>query len=90
MQAPENIFTNGKMTNDGYVATGLYYASGSSRLTYEYRRVGECVWTYDEREDYWATSCGEAMCFPEGTPKENNFGYCSYCGNKIKIGTHHE
>ena len=43
-----------------------------------------CVWEYEENEDYYETSCGEAWCFTEGNCKENKCRYCPYCGKKIK------
>lgn len=46
----------------------------------------KCVWTYYENEFvyYWDASCGDSFTFETGTPQENNFTYCPFCGKKIK------
>jgi len=41
-----------------------------------------CTWT----EDYdgnWHTTCDERHIFIEGTPIENYYCFCPYCGKKI-------
>ena len=43
-----------------------------------------CTWTYDDLYDFWDTSCGECFTVTEGTPKDNNFVYCPFCGKPIK------
>ena len=45
-----------------------------------------CIWTCDEpwESDCWNSSCGESFVLIEGTPKENNFKYCVYCGKELK------
>jgi hypothetical protein len=40
-----------------------------------------CQWTISN--DYWETACGEAFEFTEGTPIENDFNYCPYCGKPL-------
>ena len=44
-----------------------------------------CIWT-DMDDDYggWETSCGEAFCLVDGTPRENKMHFCPYCGRKLK------
>lgn len=32
----------------------------------------------------YSTECRETHAFDEGTPKENSFKFCCYCGNMIK------
>jgi hypothetical protein len=48
----------------------------------------DCDWQTDVGyfgdDRYYATACDETFFFSEGTPKENNFVYCPYCGGKIK------
>lgn len=34
-------------------------------------------------EDTWECECGYLHTFLEGTPKQNEFSYCPYCGGKI-------
>lgn len=44
-----------------------------------------CEWK-EESNDYevvWITSCGEAFVVNEGTPEENGFKFCAYCGRKL-------
>lgn len=43
-----------------------------------------CDWKHDEHHDCWETSCGNASVFIEGTPKENECVFCTYCGKKIR------
>jgi hypothetical protein len=41
-----------------------------------------CEWTWNE--DFWECHCGQAFVCYEGTPTENKFIFCPYCGKKIK------
>jgi PHP family Zn ribbon phosphoesterase len=47
-----------------------------------------CEWYFsdEEEEDYYETECGRSFVMFEGTPKDANFIYCTYCGRKIKAG----
>jgi hypothetical protein len=44
----------------------------------------ECYWAYVPQEEYWQTSCEEAFALNEGSPEDNNFKHCCYCGGKLK------
>ena len=49
----------------------------------------ECTWTrckedYLVSRVYWETACGEIFEFNNGSPQENSFRFCSYCGKAIK------
>ena len=45
-----------------------------------------CEWRLcDEEANVYDTSCRNPHILIEGTPKENNYEYCPYCGKKIKI-----
>ena len=45
-----------------------------------------CEWMLcDEEANVYDTSCRNPHILIEGTPKENNYEYCPYCGKKIKI-----
>lgn len=49
----------------------------------------KCKWRYDSTHEKWDTQCEEAHCFFEGSPKDNNYKFCPYCGKEIwqlKIG----
>ena len=45
--------------------------------------VGECEWSEDENGIY-DTSCGGVFELMSGTPEENNFKCCCYCGGVLK------
>lgn len=45
-----------------------------------------CEWRLcDEDANVYDTSCRNPHILIEGTPKENNYEYCPYCGKKIKV-----
>ena len=45
---------------------------------------GECLWSRaDDDTDLWETSCDQAFCLTDGTPKANDFKFCCYCGKEI-------
>ena len=43
----------------------------------------QCAWAYDEYEDGWDTVCGNKFSFIDGTPTENKFTHCCYCGGEL-------
>ena len=43
----------------------------------------KCAWTCDEYEDAWDTGCGNLFSFIDGSPEENKFEYCCYCGGNL-------
>lgn len=51
--------------------------------------MAKCKWKYIpelyEYQEYWETECGQAHQFMDGTPRENGYIYCPYCGNKIEV-----
>ena len=45
-----------------------------------------CEWKLeDEEANLYLTGCQQRQLILEGTPKENGYRYCPYCGKKIKI-----
>ena len=49
------------------------------------RRDAElCGWDEEHDGDTWATGCGHVFQFIDGTPSDNSFVYCCYCGRKIE------
>ncbi len=46
----------------------------------------KCVWTpmVDDPRSY-ETGCEQAFQITEGTPEENYFAYCPYCGGELKV-----
>lgn len=53
---------------------------------------GECKWEVDrcDEDGDYTTECGEAFVFDSGTPKENNFNFCCFCGGKLVDTTKRE
>ena len=44
----------------------------------------ECHWYQeDEDSDVWQTQCGHYMTIIEGTPAENEFVHCCFCGKSL-------
>lgn len=44
-----------------------------------------CEWKlWDEESNVYETTCGNLTILSNGTPKENKYGFCPYCGRKIK------
>ena len=44
-----------------------------------------CEWRLcDEEANVYDTSCRNPHILIEGTPRENNYKFCPYCGKKIK------
>lgn len=55
-------------------------------VKYNKRKDDVCEWRLcDEEANVYDTSCRNPHILIEGTPKENNYEYCPYCGKKIKI-----
>ena len=47
----------------------------------------ECEWKLEDLEqNLYATECENRQLIFEGTPEENGYKYCHYCGRKIKAG----
>ncbi len=47
-------------------------------------RKPDCKWTFDD-DGFWLSKCGEAYCFNDGGPKENEVKFCHGCGGKVKL-----
>jgi hypothetical protein len=59
-------------------------------LTRELEAVREeksqpCRWTQedDSESDTWSTSCGQYYVINDGTPRENDMKFCSFCGKPL-------
>lgn len=45
-----------------------------------------CEWKIeDEEANLYLTGCQQRQLLFDGTPKENGYRYCPYCGKKIKV-----
>ena len=42
-----------------------------------------CEWSEDANAT-WCSDCGELMEFNDGTPSQNKFKYCPYCGEILQ------
>ena len=52
----------------------------------KYEEEDVCEWRLcDEGANVYDTTCRNPHILIEGTPRENNYSYCPYCGKKIKI-----
>lgn len=47
-------------------------------------RVKTCIWAEDA-DGNWHTGCQEIHVFISGTPQENGYVYCPYCGCGVQI-----
>lgn len=53
----------------------------------EYATEQSCEWKLEDAEsNLYATGCENRELIFEGTPEENGYKYCPYCGRKIKRG----
>ena len=44
----------------------------------------ECKWKLEEEGNLYVTECENRHLTFDGTPAENGYRYCPYCGRKIK------
>lgn len=44
----------------------------------------ECKWKLEEEGNLYVTECENRHIVFDGTPEENGYRYCPYCGRKIK------
>lgn len=43
-----------------------------------------CEWAQESEDcDTWWTACNNGFTITGGTPKENNFNYCCFCGKLL-------
>ena len=42
----------------------------------------KCLWTQDD-DGSWDSECGNKFIFEVGTPIENDFQFCPYCGKHL-------
>lgn len=53
----------------------------------EQEQKSECEWKLEDSEsNLYVTECENRHLIFEGTPEENGYKYCPYCGRKIKAG----
>ena len=57
-----------------------------NRIAKEYSSSEEfCEWVRDNSEyDVYDTKCEKTHMFIDGSPSENEYEFCPYCGKKIK------
>ena len=70
---------NGAM---GTIANRLVYLDGVAPHTVVLPVTDTCTWTEDEN-GAWHTTCGNCHELFDGTPVENGFKYCPYCGKEL-------
>ena len=42
-----------------------------------------CEWKYNDDDECWDTDCDDKFQFMGGTPIDNGFEYCPYCGREL-------
>jgi hypothetical protein len=53
----------------------------------------QCNWVITDYKGspVWATTCMNVHVFRKGSPKENGFAFCPFCGYKLAVfSTHHD
>lgn len=43
-----------------------------------------CVWTRDEIDDSYDTTCGNKFTLSEGTWQDNELVFCPFCGEELE------
>jgi len=46
---------------------------------------GACKWTQDDIDEGWDTECGGKFILETGSPHENKFAFCPYCGRYLAV-----
>jgi hypothetical protein len=57
-------------------------AADKLRRAIENATTPMCQWSEDE-DGNWETACGQTFVLSEGTPSENSFKFCCYCGKQL-------
>jgi hypothetical protein len=70
--------------NDLAVSKGNLVGKAMNKAILEYlSQEQKCKWEEDNDANY-DTDCGQTFCMTDGTPKENDFKYCTFCGRVIE------
>lgn len=72
---------HGVMEDNGRKAVGDRIDVARSTKTIDKRKP--CVWQENE-DGVWNTNCDNAHEFIAGSPNDNNYRYCPYCGRYLK------
>lgn len=65
---------------------GIHCISCINNATENFEPREVCEWRLcDEEANVYDTSCRNPHIFLEGNPKDNNYEFCPYCGEKIKV-----
>ena len=59
-----------------------WYNAIDAAIKQREQNVDVCVWSEDE-DGNWDTGCGNMFVLTEGTPYDNEMGFCCYCGHKL-------
>ncbi|MFS2103610.1 hypothetical protein [Ralstonia sp. Ralssp135] len=51
----------------------------------QHQTTTDCAWTYDEHDFKYDSACGEAWCFIDGGPQDNNVRFCQGCGGRVVL-----
>jgi len=70
-----------------YAPTTLYFLAAREieRLMREKTKAQMSTCNRTQNEDgNWETGCGQMFVFEAGTPEDNKFEFCCYCGNSLQ------
>jgi len=54
-------------------------------IPFEFQK--KCIWKEEngiDSDGTYVTGCDNMFTILEGNPRDNNFKFCPYCGNKLK------
>ena len=79
-------YANGNMTQQ-YVALQVTdWCNEIAEQLKERSSDDVCEWKLeDEESNLYVTECEKRHLIFDGTPKENGYSFCQYCGKKIKV-----
>jgi hypothetical protein len=44
-----------------------------------------CSWKHDDEDGAFDTECGNRFQMEDGTPEDNGFRFCTYCGGRLVV-----
>ena len=85
----EDGYGDGEQIYDDGRSQGRFEAFGKAIeiVRSEYVTEQSCEWELEDAEsNLYVTGCENRQLIFEGTPEENGYKYCPYCGRKMKRG----
>ena len=70
---------------DVFVSGRTYQVAESAfRKATNADKQGVCIWEWDTFQECYDTSCNKACSMLAGTPEENGYKFCPFCGKEVK------